>query len=312
LSSEKDDRYLIVEIGTNAPGEVAQLAAIAAPHIGVITSVGEAHLSGLGTLWDVAAEKATLLDRLSPNGIAVVNIDAPELAIELRRRTLPNLTTVGHCDDAHHTVSDVVGSLSETACLVSGFGRIRIPIPGLHHATNAALALAVSVQLGMDKKEAIARLTSFSPVTGRTSANRFGDVTVIDDSYNANPTSVASAVKTLAQVECRRRVFVLGDMLELGDDSARLHRRVVREMADARIDLLLTVGRKAGQAAGEVKNEGANMTVVACDAVAAAGDVLAEMMAPGDAVWIKGSRANQLERIVERIRGHASDPVGTV
>lgn len=312
LSAEEDDRYLIVEIGTNAPAEVAHLAAMSRPDIGVVTSVGEAHLSGLGTLAAVAAEKATLLDHLSPNGSAVVNIDAPELAKELGRRTLPECTTVGLCDEAQHTVSEVAGSLSETTCAVSGFGRVRLPIPGLHHAVNAALTLAVAVKLGMDKTEAIARLASFAPAAGRTSASRIGDITVIDDSYNANPTSVVSAVKTLAQAKCRRRVFVLGDMLELGDDSARLHRRVVREMADARIDLLLTVGRKAGQAAGEIKNEGVSMTVIACEAAAAAGEILTGMMAPGDAVWIKGSRANRLERIVEQIRANASEPAVTI
>ena len=114
--------------------------------------------------------------------------------------------------------------------------------------------MAVARRLGLLGEDMIRRLHSFVPPAGRAQRVRIGDLNLFDDTYNANPASVNAAIDSLSLLEQGRRVFVLGDMLELGDASARLHRAIVRRMVDAKIDLLLTVGKKTRQAAGEVKN----------------------------------------------------------
>ena len=312
LSAELDDRYLIVEIGTNAPGEVAHLAQMAAPTIGVITSVGEAHLAGLHDLTTIAAEKASLMDHVASGGLCVVNIESDEMANQMGEPRGCEVWTVGRTPNAMFAVTQLGGSLAGTAFVLTGFGRVSVPIPGPHHAVNAAASLVVARRMGLPDNEIIRRLKSFSPPAGRANTVRIGDLTVIDDTYNANPASVDAAIDTLALVREGRRVFVLGDMLELGDASARLHRRTVRRMVDADVDVLLTVGKKTRQAAGEVKNEGTAMTIVACEDGESAGDALLSLLHPGDTVWIKASRDLRLEKVIERLRSLYGEPLALV
>ncbi len=302
LSAERDDRYLIVEIGTNAPGEVACLAQMAAPTIGVITSVGEAHLAGLHDLPTIAAEKASLMDHVASGGLCVVNIESDELANQMSVPRGCEVWTFGRTSGAKFAVAEVEVSLLGTTFALSGFGRVHVPLPGSHHAANAAAAMAVARRLGLLGEDVIRRLHSFVPPAGRAQRVRIGEFTLIDDSYNANPASVDAAIDSLSLVKQGRRIFVLGDMLELGDASARLHRRIVRRMVDGKIDMLLTVGKKTRQAAGEVKNEGTNMMIVACEDSESAGDALVSLLQSGDTVWIKASRDLRLEKIVERVR----------
>ena len=312
LSAERDDRYLIVEIGTNAPGEVAHLAQMAAPTIGVITSVGEAHLAGFGDLTAIAAEKASLMDHVASGGLCVVNIESDELANQMGQPRGCEVWTVGRTSGAKFAVAEVEGSLVGTTFTLSGFGRVHVPLPGSHHAVNAAAAMAVARRLGLLGEDMIRRLRSFVPPAGRAQRVRIGDFTLMDDTYNANPASVVAAIDSLSLVKQGRRVFVLGDMLELGDASARLHRAIVRRMVDAKVDLLLTVGKKTRQAAGEVKNEGADMMIVACEDSDSAGDALVSLLQPGDTVWIKASRELRLEKIVERVRSSHGERMAVV
>jgi UDP-N-acetylmuramoyl-tripeptide--D-alanyl-D-alanine ligase len=124
-------------------------------------------------------------------------------------------------------------------------------------------------------------------------------VTIIDDAYNANPSSVSAAIDTLRVANCARRIFVLGDMLELGPASEAAHRRMVQSIIESRIEVLVGVGEMVGRAARLVA--GGDTEIHLCGSVAAAGDLLSDMARPGDAVWVKGSRAVQLDRVVERL-----------
>ncbi|MCH8146553.1 MAG: UDP-N-acetylmuramoyl-tripeptide--D-alanyl-D-alanine ligase [Planctomycetes bacterium] len=309
LSAEPDDRYLIVEIGSSAPGEVAHLGQMAAPTIGVITSIGEAHLSGFGDLTTIAAEKASLMDHIASGGLCVVNIESDELTNQMGTPRGCEVWTVGRTPGSKFALAEVEGSLSGTTFSLSGFGRVHVPLPGSHHAVNAAAAMVVAQRLGLLGEDMIRRFHSFVPPAGRARIVRIGDITLMDDTYNANPASVEAAIESLLLADTGRRVFVLGDMLELGDASARLHRRVVRRIVDAKFDLLITVGRKTRQAAGEVKNEGTLMMMVACEDSESAGEALDSLLQSGDTVWIKASRELQLERIVERIRSSYGERV---
>lgn len=343
LATEADDRYLIAEIGTNAPGEVAALAAIVSPDVAVITSIGEAHTEGLGDLHAIAAEKASLLDHVRAGGLAVVNIDRPELRANLRQASECSALTFGRASDADLRVIRLQGNACHTTCELcyrvqprdpdQGPGRerrvvqprsgawgsggrrmlahshsdgcyhVELSMPGVHHATNAAAAFGVAREFGLTGKEIVDRLGGFAPVDGRTQLYDLGDLRLIDDAYNANPASMAAALETMRlEDDPRRRVFVMGDMLELGSFSSALHRRVMLAVYEAGIDVLVAVGPAMADALEVIGALAVGPRIIRCDDADAAGDLLLRIIEPGDTVWIKGSRAMQLDRVVSRVR----------
>ena len=302
LSADADDRYLLVEIGTNAPGEVASLAALVSPNVAVITSIGEAHLEGLGDIHAVAVEKTSLLRFVRPAGFAVVNVDRPEVLPYLASAGRTRLLTFGVDQSAKLCVTRRRADLHGTAFELEGRYRVELPMPGAHHATNAAAAFAVARWFGVAPQRIAERLQSFRPPEGRTQLAEIGGVKLVDDAYNANPASVAAAVEALQCAQNGRRVFVLGDMLELGVDSSASHRRVVRTAVEAGIEVLVAVGPATVEAA-RASQSGPNGTqVYCCEDVSIANEVLDALVTVGDTVWIKGSRGMELDRIVRHLQ----------
>ncbi len=302
LSSDREDRYLIVEIGTSAPGEVAALAAMTEPDVAVITSVGEAHLEGLRGIDEVAIEKTSLLDHVRPGGLGVVNVDAPATRSALNRSSNLRLVTYGADPSAARRVMPIAADLSRTIFELDGRYRIELPMPGPHHAANATAVFLVARWFGLDPAVIIERLRSFVPPVGRTRRIDLGGVTLIDDAYNANPASMAAAIDALRCETNRRRVFVMGDMLEMGTDAAAWHRRIARAVVDARVEVLVAVGSASCDAARAVIEPGGRTEVVCCADTNAACEIVPEFVRSGDVVWIKGSRAIGLDRLVERLR----------
>jgi len=302
LSADADDRYLVVEIGTNAPGEVASLAALVSPNVAVITSIGEAHLEGLGDLHAVAVEKTSLLRFVRPAGFAVVSVDRPEILPYLASAGRTRLLTFGVDQSAKLCVTRRRTDLYGTAFELEGRYRVELPMPGAHHATNAAAAFAVARWFGVAPQRIAERLQSFRPPEGRTQLAEIGGVKVVDDAYNANPASVAAAVEALQCAQNGRRVFVLGDMLELGVDSSASHRRVVRTAVEAGIEVLVAVGPATVEAARASQSEPNGTQVYCCEDVSIANEVLDALVAVGDTVWIKGSRGMELDRIVRHLQ----------
>ncbi|MFH1109371.1 MAG: UDP-N-acetylmuramoyl-tripeptide--D-alanyl-D-alanine ligase [Planctomycetota bacterium] len=302
LSADADDRYLVVEIGTNAPGEVASLAALTSPNVAVITSIGEAHLEGLGDIHAVAVEKTSLLRFVRPAGFAVVNVDRPEVLPYLASAGRTRLLTFGVDQSAKLCVARRRADLHGTAFELERRYRVELPMPGAHHATNAAAAFAVARWFGVAPQSIAERLQSFRPPEGRTQLAEIGGVKVVDDAYNANPASVAAAVEALRGAQNGRRVFVLGDMLELGVDSSASHRRVVRTAVEAGIEVLVAVGPATVEAARASQSEPNGTQVYCCEDVPTANEVLDALVTVGDTVWIKGSRGMELDRIVRHLQ----------
>jgi UDP-N-acetylmuramoyl-tripeptide--D-alanyl-D-alanine ligase len=299
LSADAEDRYLIVEIGTNTPGEVASLAAIASPDAAVITSISEAHLQGFGDMEGVVAEKASLLKFINPSGLAVVNIDRREIIPHLALAGRARLITVGTDPGAKLSVAGARGDIHGTSFELAGGHRIELPMPGMHHATNAAAVFAVARWFGVAPERIIERLRCYVPLEGRTRPLQVGGVTLIDDAYNANPASMAAAIDTLRGAGPGRRILVMGDMLELGDQSASLHRQAVAAIVEAGIDILVAVGPATAEATRCVEGGRRDTRVILCDQAESASDVLMTLIEAGDTVWVKGSRAMQLDRVVK-------------
>ncbi len=308
LSAEVGDEFLVVEIGSNAPGEVAGLGRLASPDIAVITSMGHAHVGGFGGLDGVRAEKLSLFGEVRAGGLCVVPLD--DLARPINRHHGPDCTyvTFGTSDQADIRVSQVHGDLDRVRFTLNGKFAVEMPVPGRHNATNAAAAFAVCRRFRMEPEEIVQALSTFHLPDMRLSKQQAGGVTVIDDSYNANPTSMAAAIATLASVSAGRRVFVAGDMLELGDASDHWHAAIGRQLVQAGIELIIGVGPAAERIVDTVAASAGRAESVHYPDTERARQDLPRRLEPGDTVLLKGSRRIGLEQLARAIRDYHGEP----
>ena len=303
LGLPDDTEIAVLELAMNAPGEIAGLARIAEPEIGVITSIGTAHIGFFPDgIAGIARAKAELLEALPPGGRAVLPVAARELLEPLVPTGL-EVTWFGLDAPGADLAGTIVSSspLSGTALAVRG-RTIPLRLWGRHAAENALAALAVAVTLGLDPDEVSPLLAAVEPMRGRGRVHHLpGDVLLVDESYNANPTAVRTVLDALAEArDGRRLVAVLGDMLELGDRAADMHRRTGSHAAERGIGVLLAVGRQAHELAEGAREAGLPEVHELPDAEAAA-DVLARVVLPGDIVLVKGSRGVGLDLVVARL-----------
>ncbi len=303
LTAERGDRYLVCEVGTSAPGEIAELAQMISPDVGVITSIGEAHLEGLGSMAGVAAEKFALISQIRAGGLAIVNADRPEIRTHLQRTQRPRIVTFGFDPGARLRVEGVEARHDQTSFMLEGRYAMTLRMPGAHHASNATAVFAVARWMGLAPETIIERLGRFVAVEGRTQREEWPGLTLIDDAYNANPASMRTAIDSLRLCSRGRRVLVAGDMMELGTSSERLHGEFVRQVRDSGIEVLVSVGERMQQAVVGHGAECSRMQIIACADSSAAIDALSKCLKTGDTVWVKGSRAIGLERVVEALRG---------
>ncbi len=311
-----DCQVVVLEMGMNAPGEIAQLTAIAQPDYAIITNVAQAHLEGLGSLTAIGRAKCEVITGLKPGGVVIYNSDDPYLArlvpatvadcpVTLRPGLIPvseygaaetgiKAVEIWHKDEG---ISFVFECEAERAS-------VTLPCWGRHNVMNAVLALAAGTCLvGIDPVPAADSLKKFQMPAGRLEKYEFGDGKVLlHDAYNANPDSMAAALTAVSERRGGRFLaLVLGDMNELGPDSPALHRQVGEEVAEIRPDLLVVVGELAAQIAAAAQSAGlpagriAQFTAGAFSAVV---NLLQERL-PADALLlVKGSRTLALENIV--------------
>jgi UDP-N-acetylmuramoyl-tripeptide--D-alanyl-D-alanine ligase len=301
LSAQPDDDFLVVEMGTSAPGEIRRLAELAEPDVGVLTSVGYAHIERLGGLDGVYREKMALFDHVRPGGVGVVNARAVDGRGVLPRAGELRWLTFGDHPDADVQVRDICGDLQHTFATIDDRHLLRLRVPGAHNAVNAAAVFVVCRHLGLDADEILCALSRFELPDLRLNVRRFGEVTVIDDCYNANPTSMEAALHVLASSGAGRRVFVAGRMAELGRDSARLHADLGRRAAGLGIDLIVAIGEPTRELADAAVALGQATQVAYFAETNEAARELPGLLLAGDMVLIKGSRAAGLESLAGAI-----------
>lgn len=315
LAARKTDQYLICEVGTNAPGEIAPLAAVIEPDIAVITSIGREHLEGLGSVEGVIAEEAALLGGLRPGGMAVVTAECPPLLDRIApffsskqpaslgpARTL---VTFGRSAAADLRVTGVEVTPEATSFLLNDRERHVVPIAGAHNACNAAAVIAVARRLKVAPEAIHAGLSTAKGPDMRMQRTTVAGVQFINDAYNANPDSTLAAIDTFRLAFSRggaagRRVLILGDMLELGEAAPDLHREVGEAIAKAScFDLVVLVGSLALNAASPIAH-GPGSVRLSChpDAGPAHAAAIAALLHPGDVALLKASRGTGLERII--------------
>jgi UDP-N-acetylmuramoyl-tripeptide--D-alanyl-D-alanine ligase len=316
LRIDDTTKNAVVEIGTNAPGEVAQLSAVAAPTVGCLTIIAEEHLEGLGTLEAVAREEGDLLAALPESGLAILNADDRHFPT-LRKRVRGRVVTFGLEREADFRAEDVVFHVAGASFAVGG-KPATVPLLGTHNIYNALAALAIARSLGLPLEDGLRALGELRPPQRRLERKRFGEVEVLDDCYNANPPSVRAAIRALEGLRGPsdgrkgRRILILGKMHELGSQSSALHREIGRAAGAAGFDLFVVIGGEAGElAAGAVEAGLRASKIVRFPATADAAFHLPELLRAGDLVLVKGSRAEGLERVVEAIRArfeNTNDP----
>ncbi len=309
LELQPEDGLLVVEMGMRGPGQIAYLAGVAEPGIGVVTNIGVAHLELLGTQAAIARAKAELLEALPGDGAAVINAD-DAYASYLAERTRARVLGFGFGSAAAIRAIDVheIPGGSEFTIAASGWRELKVVlnVPGLHQVANALAAAAVAHALGYPPEHVREGLAGFSPERGRgLELQSAGGWTVIDDTYNANPASVTAALRALASRPCRgRRVAILADMLELGPAAATGHRSVGAAAAGSGLALLLTYGDLAAQIGSEAAQAGLPSATIRHyrDKERLTADLLS-WLRPGDLILVKGSRGMHMEDIVDSLAG---------
>ncbi len=309
LSADLSDEYLVVEIGTNQPGEVAELGAIVEPELAVVTCIAEEHLEGLGSLDGVAREECAILHALPPGGFAAVNIDQTIIDHHLPRSGL-SVTTFGRSRDAALRITYARYDEPWLHFTLNSRFDYRLPMPGAHNAVNAAGAIAVALRLGLRHEEIVVRLEKFTTPPMRNEVVQVGGVTVLNDAYNANPHSAIAALDALLTLPCAgRRFVVFGEMRELGAQSPALHRKVALRLADAGYDRVFLVGRAADHMHETLTGSElftAHLTV--CPTIDDCRAQLLDEVRDGDVVLLKASRTIGLERLIEPLRERTASP----
>jgi UDP-N-acetylmuramoyl-tripeptide--D-alanyl-D-alanine ligase len=303
LELEESHQAAVLEMGMSAPGEITTLCEIAAPTIGVITNIGEAHIELLGSIEAIAKAKGELLDYLGSGGVAVLNGDDPRL-LKIGKRFPGKVFYYGF------NQGDIKGfSMSQRG--EKHFFRVRfpdkseglfeVPLPGRESASNALAALTVGYILGLSLPQMQVGLQKSEATAGRLQVLFTPEgIGVINDTYNANPDSVRAALKVLAELGGLNTVAVLGDMLELGFAAHEAHSSIGRFAADCSIKYLVAVGKLAALAADEAEKAG--VTVYRCSNHDQAFEYLHSLSL--DSKWyilVKGSRGMRMEKVVEKL-----------
>jgi UDP-N-acetylmuramoyl-tripeptide--D-alanyl-D-alanine ligase len=303
LAAPSDSQVLVLEMGTNEPGEIGSLAAIARPHMGVITTVSETHLEKLGSLEGILEEKLDLFRALPAQGLAVVGDDPPALE-EWARPVVEGLGLRLLVAGWSHRASpelrprDAEGTEGGRFRFLWEGERVRLQVPGRHSVQNALLALAVARALGAPPREAARGVGAVRPARMRSEIRELGGLTLLVDCYNANPQSVRAALDLLAGFrQAPRRVAVLGSMLELGERTASLHREILGHALSLPLDLLVVTGLFLEAAEG-VERAAAGPELVPAQDLEAAREVLMERLKGDEAVLLKASRGVAMEALV--------------
>ncbi len=300
LEATAEDEIAVWELGMNHPGEIAALAALAAPDVGIITNIGVAHIEFMGSREAIALEKGALAEAVGAAGTMILNADDP-FSEAIAQRTKAKIVLAGVQGGAVRAEDITQSASGSEFTIMEGAHRCRaqLPVPGLHMVQNALLAVAAGRLFGLSTEECAAGLASTPLTKARLQLRDIGGVQFLDDSYNANPESMKAALRTLVELESAgRRIAVLGQMSELGNESERGHAEVGECAADLGIDHLITIGDLGAAIARAAEASGMEKTTAVADPKAAA-EVLAEIAAPGDLVLVKGSRTARTERVLE-------------
>jgi len=303
LRARGGDQVGVFEMGMNHPGEIAPLAAMAAPDVAIITNIGMAHIEFMGSREAVAQEKGMLAEALQPSGTLILSAH-DEFSPSIAARTKADVVLAG-IGIGEVFASELRPHFSGTRFRLHADGHsveAELSVPGEHMVRNAVLAAAAGRVFGLSLEECAEGMTKLTLTKGRLEQKLIRGIQILDDTYNANPDSVGAALRTLASMPAAgRRIAVLGRMGELGVEAERGHRQVGEVAAREHIDCVIGVGEEA-QWITDAAWRGGVEKVVHVGSTDEATRTVHELVKPGDVVLIKGSRSAKMERIVEGLQ----------
>lgn len=296
------DEFAVIEMGASAVGEIARVAEIARPEAAIITSVAPAHLGDFGSLDAIAQTKGELVEAIPADGFVVLNGDNPRVR-DMARRTAARVILVGENPGNDLSPTRIV-STNDLLSITVDSTTFRLKAIGKHHVLSALACLAVAREIGLSDAEIARGFENFQAVPGRCQRLKIGPWTVIDDTYNASPSSMAAACDVLKNWKnAPHKWLVLGDMLALGPESAAFHRDLGALAAEADLNGLAAIGDFASDVVTAVKANGMDPGQLAiCQDVSSLMLHLDCWLSPGDVVLIKGSRDMRMERVIEGLK----------
>ena len=322
LGAEADDQIVIAELGSNHPGEIAHLTRIAAPDIAMVTNVHPAHLEGFGDLQTIIQEKLSISEGLAPDGVLIINADFDRLVSACRAKGT-KFVTFGKSDGAQYQARNVSYEASASRFTIDDT-EVYFPLAGPGNVENALAAWTVCSQLGLAIDDFAKAVKTLSPASMRAELLQIGTLTVLNDCYNANPASMRNALDILTGLDPARKhrlVFICGDMAELGQQTESLHTELGTSIVQAKVQLLLAVGRFAkiaaeaalacsNASAGAKKaaeynlasREAQSLQIKRFEDTISACNNLHEFIKDYDIVLVKGSRTARLEMVVEKLK----------
>jgi len=303
LKVESGHDVAVVEMGMSHAGEIRALAKIAQPEIGVVTNVAPVHLEFFDSLAGIARAKYELIESLPAGGTAILNGD-DEYVSQFGRDFHGKVVMYGlrpESDVRAENIRTLGMDGSDFDVVINGCREhARLPLVGEHNILNALAAIAVGLERGLKPSEAVTALATLTPSDKRGEVLQLDNITIINDCYNSNPKALRAMVDTLAAMPGKRRIVVAGEMLELGNESEKLHRQAGQYAAEKKIDVVVGVRGQAQALADEARRAGARSEFV--DTPEEAGEWLAREARDGDAVLLKASRGVKLERALETWR----------
>lgn len=305
LELDQSHEFAVLEMGASAVGEIAMLAEIAQPEVGVITGIGLAHVEGFGSPERIVLGKGELLEALPATGFAILPGDDPVTRGMADRSSCPVLF-IGE-SDGNHVQATNVRVANQRLTFEVDHVEYEVPVSGRHFLRAALTALTIAREIGLTASEIAAGFANFQAAPGRCQVHEIGPWTVIDDSYNANPASMRAACETLRDWQgANKRLLITGDMLELGAHAEQAHFGLGLAAAEARVDGLLVFGEQSehvirGALAGGLRPN----RLAQCDHFEILLTVLDCILESGDVLLVKGSRGMRMERVVEWLREKA-------
>lgn len=304
LKREPSHETGVLELGMSAAGEIKKLAEIAQPDIGVITNISEGHMVQLKSLKDIQSAKGELFQALTEEGTAIVNADDP-LVLELTRSLRAKTVTFGIDQPADVRASEIESKdnlgFQFKVSLFDKTLSVRLPYLGYCNIYNALAALATGYSMGIQEEAMTSGLENYQRMSQRNEQIRHKGIDLINDTYNANPKSMTEALKTLDDFKTEgQRIFVIGDMLELGDRSIAIHQKLGEEIAGSKTNILVAVGELAGQAAKSAQTlAGKKIHILECTDHQEAAEFLTRKAVSGDCMMFKGSRGAAMEKVLQ-------------
>ena len=297
-----DAQVGVVELGMNHAGEIRELADIARPNVGVVTNVGHAHIENFDSIEGIAAAKRELVESLGADGIAVLNADDPRVAA---MRTVPTdgrTITYGMANDADIRANDVQLAADGIRFRV-GPVKFESRLSGRHNVSNILAGIAVADVFGIAPERLQDRVKNLAIGKMRGVRREIRGITIFDDCYNSNPDAARAMLDVLRDTPARRRIAVLGEMLELGHWAEPLHRDVGTYAVECGVDVLVGIGGAASYILDAAKRKGLGAgAALFFENPVDAGRALKELAAPGDAILFKGSRGVHVERALAEFR----------